>query len=337
VILKNVARYKSSQKLIFAFEFGMFGGSKLLLGLIPPLLFFIKVLGKKIYLVSHGVILNFSDISGQMGVPERGFLSKSMGVLLKSYYFILGLLSTKIIVFEEHLRKSLIGIGIGENKIYTIPHGVHEEGEIPSKTESRKKLGIDKNDFMVLCFGFLIWYKGSDFIVNAFRNKFKEEGITLIMAGGESNVHKKDPVYARYISNLYKNVEGHSNIVLTGFLKEEDIKYYFSACDLVVLPYRAFISASGPLSFALTYKKPFVISSNLKEYAKTADFKKSLSAVDMSVEDIVFNMDEDGFHKRILEFVKDEKKLALLQRLSSQLFNKRKWTVIGDMYNRITA
>jgi len=335
-ILKAIKKRTNSKKLLFAFEFGMFGSRKLLLGLIPLLLLLIKAMGKKIYIVSHGVILNFSDVSKQVGIGEEGkFLLKVMGLILKTYYFILGLLSTKIIVFEEHLRLSLISIGVDGNKIHIIPHGVCEEPVPPSKGGARKKLGFDKNDFVILCFGFLIWYKGSDFIVKAFKNKFKNGGIKLVMAGGGGNIHKNEPLYTRYISSLYKNAEDAPNIKITGFLNEKDIKYYFSACDLVVLPYRAFISASGPLSFALTYKKPFVVSRSLSGYAETEDFKKALKVSDLNIMDISFPLEEEGFYEKISALKRDKKLLGKALKLSRELFISRNWQKIGELYNEV--
>lgn len=334
-LIGRVIEHRDVSKVMFAFEFGMFGSNKILLGFIPLMFLLMRISGKKIYFVSHGVILSFSTISEQLGTGGSVLLAKVMNSLLRFYYYFLCKLSTKVIVFEEYLRQSLISIGVSKSKIYSIPHGVHEEINVPTKSFSREKLGIEPQDFVILCFGFLIWYKGSDFAVNAFKSEFREKNIKLIMGGGESRVHKNSSVYASYISNLYNSAKTVSNVKITGFIKEEDIKYYFSACDLVILPYRAFISASGPLSFAITYKKPFILSNALKEYFLNKDFSSSLANSNLVINDITFSMDKAAFHDKVLELVGNKNKLSALEKLSKNLYEKRRWSKIGDMYRSI--
>jgi len=60
-----------------------------------------------------------------------------------------------------------------------------------------------------------------------------------------------------------------------GFLDEKDLPVYFGAADLVVLPYRTFMSSSGPLSLAQAMGKPFILSEEAARVLKTQDFKES--------------------------------------------------------------
>ena len=48
-------------------------------------------------------------------------------------------------------------------------------------------------------------------------------------------------------------------ILHTRFIKEEDVKYYYAAADLVVLPYTK-IYQSGVLLMSLSYNKPTIVS-----------------------------------------------------------------------------
>ena len=44
------------------------------------------------------------------------------------------------------------------------------------------------------------------------------------------------------------------------FITEEDVDFFFSACDLIVLPYLKFEAQSGVLLRAYAHKKPVVVS-----------------------------------------------------------------------------
>ena len=264
--------------------------------------------------------------------------TKIINLLLKLYYQVLCGLSYKVVVFEGFLRERLIKIGAPKNKVITISHGVHEVKNAPSKNSARKKLGLPRDDFVVLCFGFLIWYKGSDFIVDAFRNKSKKEDMKLIMAGGESNVHKNDPAYRSYMSKLYEMAKfGGNRVKITGFLKEEEISLYFAACDLVILPYRVLISASGPLSFAITHKKPFIISKALVGYSNSKDFNNGLDYAKLNIEDISFELDGESVINKIRDFKNSPSLLERGEKFSHYLYSKRNWTEVGRLYKEVVV
>lgn len=333
IFLREILKLKNHKKVIFEFEFGMFGGSKLMIALLPLFILKLKILGKQVYTISHAVILDSSEISGQLGYSKKSITNKIFDFALKTIYFLIVKFSTKVITFEEYLRNKLIKATGNKGKIITIPHGVEEHRQKVDKQEARKILGINNDDFIILNFGFVIWYKGSDWLVDAVNQSSFSSNIKFILAGGFSNVHKENAVYKKYMNEVVGKLESSKNILMTGFLDESKIDLYFSACDLVIFPYRVLISASGPLSFALSHKKPFVLSSKLKGYMDDESFLSVMKKNNISEGDIFFDINNQNvFSDFINSIYSDKSRLKQLTKLSADIFNQRTWGVTGQKY-----
>ncbi|PIQ70431.1 hypothetical protein COS55_01235 [Candidatus Shapirobacteria bacterium CG03_land_8_20_14_0_80_40_19] len=327
-IYNEIVQNKDIRKIFFAFEWAMFGSKKYLMGFLPILLLLLRLQGKKIYFVSHGVLLNAGLVSIQMGVRENSLKAKIWSLGLKILYFFIILLSDKVVVFEEYLRQELLKLIPNSSKILTINHGVE------TKTDS--SLSKKKTDeFAVQSFGFLIWYKGSDWLVEEMANYFKNNPnskIRLTMVGGATKTYT-DLNYKNYIDKIYDTAEkSDGKVQITGFIKEKEIADYFQKADLFILPYRVLVSASGPLSLAFTYRKPFLISENLKGYCLSNDFSQSLTQTGLSIKDLVFSMSGNGLPNKIENLIKDNNMLEKIQRFSELMYEKRKWPVIGKKY-----
>ena len=120
-----------------------------------------------------------------------------------------------------------------------------------------------------MSFGYLSHYKGTDLLVKAFHKPLKINGkkVKLILAGGESPTQGQKYHYQHFYKNLYQSISDNENIIHTGFVPQEKIKHVFSSSDLVIFPYRAFMSASGPISLALSFNKPIIVSNQLENYS----------------------------------------------------------------------
>jgi glycosyltransferase involved in cell wall biosynthesis len=117
---------------------------------------------------------------------------------------------------------------------------------------------------------------------------------------------------------------------LTGFVKEEDIPLYFSASDVVVLPYRTLMSASGPLSIAFSFNKPFLVSKALAGMFETEDIKEALSKLGIDKNDLIF--EEKDIQSKIKRIKEDKRFKNKLEELSKILAQKRNWEEISKAY-----
>ena len=126
-------------------------------------------------------------------------------------------------------------------------------GEKLPKTEARKKLGISNDDHIVLFFGLIRKYKGLDLLLEAFKELKSKSEIKLIIAG---EFYEDKQPYLDLI-NLY----GIQNQVILHdkFIPNEEVRFYFSAADLVALPYRS-ATQSGVTQVSFHFEVPTLVT-----------------------------------------------------------------------------
>lgn len=337
-ILKEIYKHPDYKKIIIEFEWAMFGKKMWLSGVLPVFLLILRLMGRKVYLVSHAVLLDASQVSGQIGASANSLKTKFLSFGLKALYWGFMNFSHRVVVFEEELRQRLTSFTGKNNKIITIPHGVEKVKNIPDKKQSRKKLGYKDYEFVVMLFGFHVWYKGVDAAAREFADYFKNNpntNIRLLLAGGSTDKYLEDSTYQKFVQSIDNSISiSRGRIKKTGFIPEGEIGSYYSASDLIIAPYRVFVSSSGPLSLAFSYKKPFLISQPLKAYVKTADFKNNLSKSKLREDDFAFSLNK-SFAKKIAKVGQDKSLLKKITNLSELMNQSREWKRIGKKYQRL--
>lgn len=147
----------------------------------------------------------------------------------------------------------------GELKAYTkapaifSPHPMFENfGVAEQRTEACRKIGISAEDKYTLFFGLIRDYKGLDLLLKAWA-QWKSEGRRLLIAGEFYASREK------YIS-LIEELGLEDRVVLHDrFIADEDVRYYFSAADALVLPYRT-ATQSGVTQIAYNFSLPMIVT-----------------------------------------------------------------------------
>ncbi|HKC14387.1 MAG TPA: glycosyltransferase [Patescibacteria group bacterium] len=332
-LLKKI--YKSPEPVIlFEFEHAMFGN---IISLIPLPLFLLiteKMLGKKIIFVFHQVIGDLKNLHGHINIPKSSFKIELLNILIFFFYKAILLSVTKAVVFEDELKERLARLG-DKKKIVVIPHGVEKFRSNLTYQSARTKLEIGKNDFLLLSFGFLAWYKGTDILVKQFSSLSKDarKNVKLIIAGGPNPNHIGKKFYDDYVAKIQKESD-KNGISVTGFLPEDKIPVYFEASDLIVFPYRTFMSSSGPLSIALSYNKPFIVSENLQGLAKSSDFKKALENSSLENHDLIFKEGKFGLENKI-KALRNERVRDKMIKFSKLLAKEREFGKVAKLYEEL--
>ncbi len=137
------------------------------------------------------------------------------------------------------------------------PHPVYDSyKEAVTKQDACSKLQLDSNTKYILFFGFIREYKGLDLLLEAMADeRICKAGIHLLAAGEYYN----------------KTVEANNNAIIekhglqqvvhlkTDFIPNSEVRYYFSAADLVVQPYKH-ATQSGITQIAFHFEKPMVVT-----------------------------------------------------------------------------
>lgn len=323
--LSQILKFTHAQTVLFQFEFNIFGGVLPVL-LIPLIVFILRLAGKNVIFEMHQVVTDIKQLQTHLNLKNPLF-QNFFNLGLRFFYFSIGLLANHIVILEEELKHRLSRF-VPAKKINFIPISVIKQKKI-SKIAARKHLGYNQKDFIVMSFGFINWYKGSDWIVKAFSFIY-QKNIKLILAGGESATLKTKKYYQSYYSRLQAQVQANPHVSLTGFVPDDQIRLYFSAADLIVLPYRVFMSSSGPLSLAFSFTKPLLFSAPLvQNYLNSPDIQLALSHSSLKASDLGFPLNSRYFPRHLTRARTNLKKLT---RFSSLMAESRSQANVSQKY-----
>ncbi|MEX6690050.1 glycosyltransferase [Danxiaibacter flavus] len=127
-------------------------------------------------------------------------------------------------------------------------------GEQVPQEEARKHLGLPLNDKIILFFGFIRKYKGLDLLLQAMANEeIKAAGIKLLIAG---EFYEDKAAYDQLIQQL----QIRDRLILkTDFITDSEVRYYLSAADFVIQPYKN-ATQSGVTPLAYHFEKPMMVT-----------------------------------------------------------------------------
>ncbi|MFQ6606604.1 MAG: glycosyltransferase [Fidelibacterota bacterium] len=157
------------------------------------------------------------------------------------------------IVMSRTVEKDLLTLYPQASYRYT-PHPLYNLFGAPLKKEiARERLGI-KKEKMILFFGLIRAYKGLDTLLKAAAElKDRLKDFTVVVAG---ECYEDPSVYTSLVSAL--NIADVCDLRMR-FIPDEEVKVYFSAADVVVLPYKS-ATQSGIVPIAYHFNCPVIVS-----------------------------------------------------------------------------
>lgn len=127
-------------------------------------------------------------------------------------------------------------------------------GEKVSKQEARQKIGLPQNEKIILFFGFIRHYKGLDILLKAMADEqLRNAGIKLLIAG---EFYENRKQYDDLIDELQLKDQLY---LRTDFIPDSEVRYYLSAADFVIQPYRD-ATQSGVTPLAYHFEKPMLVT-----------------------------------------------------------------------------
>ncbi len=217
------------------------------------------------------------------------------------------------------VRNDLIRFGVSTKRIRQCMHPLYDHfGVAVDKETARKKLGIKKDGWLVLFFGFIREYKGLDILLKALAHpRLEHLPLSLLVAGEFYTNEEKYHRMARSMG-VYDRVIWHSD-----FIPSEKVRFYFSAADLVVQPYKS-ATQSGVTQIAYHFEKPMVVT-NVGGLPEMVIHGRGGLVVDASAEAIgnamadFFTQDDMG--RSMQNTLKQEKKRFSWERLVNSLLD----------------
>ena len=161
--------------------------------------------------------------------------------------------------------------------------------------KAKKKLGLSNNITYLMFFGLIRPYKGLDLLIKAFNELQKNfSKVELLIVGENYESIKK-------YKNLKEFVKNSDSIhLINKFIDEGMLKYWFSAADLIIQPYKN-ASQSGITSMAIQFEK-IIVTTNVGGVSELIDHKKNGFVCKANYNDIA---------NKIIDALNSEKKVIL--------------------------
>jgi D-inositol-3-phosphate glycosyltransferase len=210
------------------------------------LMFYYRLLGKKVVLTAHNVNAARRDST------DSRLNRFTLGI---QYRF-----AHHVFVHTEKMRSELIEeFRVQPKRASVIPFGINNAVPHTSLTEAeaKQRLGIRKGDGAILFFGRITPYKGLEYLVKAFRQlRAQNRDCRLIIAGRPDNCEE---YWNAMRAEIHADVERGEIILKAGYIPDEETEVYFKGADVLVLPYKD-IYQSGVLFLAHSFGLPVVAS-----------------------------------------------------------------------------
>ncbi len=203
----------------------------------------------------------------------------------------------KTIAPTEYVKKILNKVGL--DNVYVVPTGINFSSmNLKRKSIARAHLKMASKDKVLLYFGRVSKEKNIDILIRSAR-LLANNGFKVIIAGYGP--------YLNEISQLNKKL-GNKNVIFTGFVKDEDIAYYYSAADILCNP--SLFETQGLVNlYAAFYKVPILMAKDsaqeeLLNYSKCGEVfdAKSIKSLSEKAVEVYNNKESYSFDKIVKEF-----------------------------------
>lgn len=160
------------------------------------------------------------------------------------------------VYMSGQVKRDLDDLGIKKPALFS-PHPIFTGyGKTVPREEACRKLELDPGMHYSLFFGLVRDYKGLDLLLDAWA-RLKSDGLTggyRLIVAGEFYGNKE-----KYLRQIETNGLEKDVIVLDFYIPDEDVKYYFSAADVLIQPYHS-ATQSGVTQIAYNFGLPMIVT-----------------------------------------------------------------------------
>ncbi len=158
------------------------------------------------------------------------------------------------VLLSDKVKSDLLSLK-PEAKHKVLPHPIYSNfGSAVGKIEAKNYLKL-KDEKLILFFGFIREYKGLDVLFDAVKLIKGSINLKLMVAG---EFYSNQEKYLKLADELGIK---ENLLFFNDFIPTSDVKYYFSAADCIILPYKD-ATQSGIVQIAMNFRKP-VIATNV--------------------------------------------------------------------------
>ncbi|OKH11498.1 glycosyltransferase [[Limnothrix rosea] IAM M-220] len=265
----------------------------------------VKLLGVKIVWTIHNLAAHNTKFPRLEKVVKQCFLWLNDQTIVHSE-------AAKVLVLQAYF--------VSEAKVTVIPHG-HYRDVYPAAIApelAREKLGLPPTGLIFLNFGLLKPYKGVDKLIEIWRSHSEDLQDTQLLIVGKA----LDEDYGETLMQLSASVGGIE--LRDEFVPETEIHLYFSAADVVVLPFQQILT-SGSLLLAMSYGKPIIAP-------RFASLEETIG----NASDLLYDADQEDALWQIIQRATAQSDLMDLSQRTKIVCDALNWSAIAkrtrDLY-----
>ncbi len=159
----------------------------------------------------------------------------------------------RFVVMSKSVEEDLLSLFPNAEYVNS-PHPLYNIfGDSIDRVTARNKLGLDKKK-VILFFGFVRKYKGLDLLLEAAAILKENLDDFVVLAAGES--YEDSNIYSKIVDEL--DIRDVVDLRIE-FIPDSAVHLYFSAADVVVLPYRT-ATQSGIVPIAYSFDRPVIVT-----------------------------------------------------------------------------
>jgi len=195
---------------------------------------------------------------------------------------------------SDSVRADLMALGYRKPSI-RLKHPLYDNFGAPVDRETAcNTLGLDPGFTYFLYFGFIRAYKGLDLLLEAFADeRLRSQNVKLIVAG---EFYESPDRYNRIIRE--RNLSPHL-VLLTRFIRNDEVRFLFSAAQLVTQTYHH-ATQSGVTQIGFHYHTPMLVT-DVGGLAELVDHDRSGYVCPPNPEKIADHMIDFLMNKRYAE------------------------------------
>lgn len=158
----------------------------------------------------------------------------------------------KVYTISDYLKNILIKNKVDPQKIVKIYPGVDHNifkplASIKARQYIAKKISFDLTGYnIILSLGRLVKRKGHDSMIKALPEILKKYPKTKYLIVGDGPDRE-------YLKNITREVNMEKYVIFAGAPKNEDILYYYNACDVFTMPSRTLKKSQDVEGFGIVY------------------------------------------------------------------------------------
>jgi glycosyltransferase involved in cell wall biosynthesis len=159
-------------------------------------------------------------------------------------------------ILKENYRLSVNKIKVIPIPLYSLNEDVHHESQLITQLKKEGKQ-------VVLFFGHIAPYRGLDIAVQAIEMLSNAlNNVVLLVSGTVPKRYRFDPTYETVIKSYSQK---KAVILDLRFIPQPEIKSLIAQADILVLPYKQVLAASGPMAYAVKYGTPVACSAQFAD------------------------------------------------------------------------